>query len=134
MMLVLTAWLDECCGSCPVFSVSSYQLLGWTSLNGLMNVSSWISTMPRVMNCVGFVSTPRLDEFYGSCPVFAVSSYQLLGWTSLIGLMHVCVHELLCWAIFAGLLTEQCYDTYYVDIEDLTGHDMLGTCINGLAE
>ena len=59
----------------------------------------WISKIPRVMKCVCLVSTVRLDEFYGFCPVFAVSSYQLLGWTSFIGLMHVCAHQLLGWAL-----------------------------------
>ena len=49
----------------------------------------WIWEISQVMKCVCLVLTARLDEFYGSSSVFSVSSYQLLGWTSFNGLMHV---------------------------------------------
>ena len=51
----------------------------------------------RSRNARVSLSTSRLDEFYGSSSVFSVSSYQLLGWTSLNGPMRVCAHQLPGW-------------------------------------
>ena len=84
----------------------SYQLLGWTRLNGLMYVCVRMNFFVGRTNEIS--SIHRNVMFFASCCVMRLAVGLRMWWTRSV----------------------EYYDTYHVDIADCTGHDRRGAFIN----